>query len=74
MKVDVDYKFGQGVYLKNDPEQVEYLLSRIILEPKGRITLEIMGPDGEFMEIPEILTTKEKDMTKTLGIENKEED
>jgi hypothetical protein len=26
------------------------------------------------MEIPEILTTKEKDMTKTLGIENKEED
>jgi hypothetical protein len=74
MKVDIEYKFGQGVYLKNDPEQTEYLLSRIILEPKGRITLEIMGPDGEFMEIPEILTTKEKDMTKTLGIENKEED
>jgi hypothetical protein len=74
MKVDVDYKFSMGIFLKNDPEQVEYLLSRIILEPKGRITLEIMGPDGEFMEIPEILTTKEKDMTKTLGIENKEED
>jgi hypothetical protein len=74
MKVDVDLKFGQGIYLKNDPEQTEYLLSRIILEPKGRITLEIMGPDGEFMEIPEILTTKERDMTKTLGIENKEED
>jgi hypothetical protein len=74
MKVDIEYKFCQGVYLKNDPEQTEYLLSRIILEPKGRITLEIMGPDGEFMEIPEILTTKEKDMTKTLVIENKEED
>lgn len=73
MKVDIDYKFTQPIYLKNDPEQTEYLLSRIILEPKGRITLEIMGPDGEFMEIPEGLTSKEKDMTKTLGIEQKED-
>lgn len=74
MKIDIDYKFGQAIFLKNDPEQMEYLLSRIILEPKGRLTLEIMAPDGEFMEIPELLTTKERDMTKTLGIENKEED
>lgn len=74
MKIDIDYKFGQPIYLKNDVEQTEYLLSRIILEPKGKLILELMSPEGEFMEIPELLTSKEEDKTKKLGIDSKEED
>lgn len=73
MKVDIDYKFFQSIYLKNDPEQVEYLLNRVILEHKGRLSLEVMGPDGELFEVAEGLTSKERDMTKTLGIDKPED-
>ena len=73
MKVDIEYKHGQSLYLKNDEEQKEYLLHRIILLPKGQIILEIFGND-EFFEVPEIFVTKEKDKSKVLGIEKGEDD
>lgn len=69
MKVEIDYKFGQSVYLRNDPEQLEYLINRIIIEPKARLCFELLGPDGEFSEIPELLISKERDMLKVAGIE-----
>lgn len=74
MKIEIPYKFGQSVYLKNDPEQSEFLLNRIILCQKGVIILEVFGNDGEFFEVPEIMATSEPDQTKILGLDKKEED
>lgn len=74
MKVDLDYKFGQSVYLKNDIEQVEYLLNRIILEPKGRISLELLNPSGELLEVSEIHILKERDVLKATTGRSSEED
>jgi hypothetical protein len=72
MKVDIDYKFGQSVYLKNDPEQLEYLIHRVILQ-KGSVVIEIFGGQQEYIEVPEIFITKERDQSKMLGIEKEEE-
>lgn len=73
MKIDIPYKFGQSVYLKNDLEQHEYLINRIILEPGRKVVLEIMNGIGEFIEVQENLVMIEKDIEKKLGIEKKEE-
>lgn len=67
MKIELDYKFGQSIYIKNDDEQREYLLNRIILENKGRASLELLAPDVEIFEVNEIHTTKEIDNLKRLG-------
>lgn len=74
MKVDIDYKWGQSIYLVNDSDQVEFRLNRIILEPKGRITLELLSPSGEMFEVPEIHTTKEIDILKKTTDKNSETD
>ena len=74
MKVDIPYKFGQSIFLKNDIEQIEYLLSRIILESKGRIVLELMTPIGEYIEVSEMMVRVDKDILKTLNAEKKEEE
>lgn len=70
MKIDLDYKFGQRIYIKNDDEQREYLLNRIFLEPKGMLSLELLAPDGELFEVKEIHTTKERDLLKATGVDN----
>lgn len=72
MKIEIDYKFGQVIYIKNDEEQREYLLNRIIIEPKGMISLELMAPDGELFEVKEMHTSKERDMLKVAGVPNNE--
>ena len=64
MKVDIDYKFGQSIFIKNDIEQVEYLLNRIILENKGKITLELLSPNGDLIEVSEMHTLRERDIVK----------
>lgn len=74
MKADIDYKFGQSLYLKNDEDQIEYLLHRIILCPKGQVVLELFGPDGEIMEVLEAYCIKEKDVLKATGATKKEEE
>ena len=74
MKVDIDYKFGQSLYIKSDPEQIEYLLNRIILEPKGRLSLELLHPDGSLFEILEMHLSKQKDILKASGVDNSEVD
>lgn len=73
MKIDIPYKFGQSVYLKNDLEQHEYLINRIILEPGRKVVLELMNGIGEFIEVQENLIRPEKDVLKTLDINKKEE-
>jgi hypothetical protein len=73
VKVDLDYKFGQILWLKNDPEQQEYLINRIILE-KGRVVFELFTPLGEYVEVPEFMITKERDELKAAGVTRKDED
>lgn len=72
MKIELDYKFGQSIYIKNDDEQREYLLNRIILENKGRVSLELLAPDGEIFEVNEMHVSKERDILKAAGVDDKE--
>lgn len=74
MKVEIDYKFGQVLFLKNDFEQLEYLLTRIILLPKGNIVFELLSPSGEYLEAWEGLVSKERNILKMQGIEDKEDE
>lgn len=73
MKIDVDYKLGQKVYLKNDPEQSPQLVSRIILEAKGAVTLELFTHLAEYIEVPEFLVTKERNELKAAGVDKDED-
>jgi hypothetical protein len=77
MIVKIEYKFGQAIYIKNDDEQIEYRLNRIILEQKNLLTLELLNRDGELVEVAEIHCSKEKDKLRMIGsvnIENQEKD
>jgi hypothetical protein len=67
MIVKIDYKIGQIIYLKNDPEQREYLLNRIFIEQKNLLTLELLNLEGELIEVNEIHCSKERDYLKMLG-------
>lgn len=67
MKIDLDYKFSESIYIKSDPEQLEYLLNRIIIEPKGRVSLELLCPNGDIIEVYAMHTTKVKDILKSTG-------
>jgi len=60
VKIDLDYKFKQDIYLINDGEQVIYKLHRIILPPKGRVVLELFSPLGDIIEADEEYCSKEK--------------
>ena len=62
MKVDLDYTFGQKIYLINDEEQSTYLLKRILLAPKGRVFLELFSPLGDILEVEQEFCSKEKVM------------
>lgn len=73
MKIDIDYKFGQSLYIKNDDEQIEYLLHRIILQPKGVLFFELSCPDGGIIEIAEAFCTKEKNPLRAIGVNNEDE-
>lgn len=73
MKIELDYKFGQSIYLKNDDQQIEYLLNRIILEQKGRIALELLTPLGELIEVAEMHCSKEPDVLKKAGVPRDED-
>jgi hypothetical protein len=74
MKYESDYKFGQSIYLLNDIEQEEYRLNRILIAPKGVISLELFSPDGEVIEVLELHTSKSKDILKSLESDGKNED
>jgi hypothetical protein len=73
MKVEIDYKHGQAIYLKHDPEQSEYRLNRIILGQKNLITLELLNSEGELIEVDEIHCNNKKDVLKASGIDEPEE-
>jgi len=60
VKVELDYKFEQEIYLKNDESQSVYYLHRIILAPKGRVILELFSSMGDVIEANENYCSKEK--------------
>jgi hypothetical protein len=49
-------------------------LNRIIIAPKGVISLELFSPDGEVIEVLELHTSKSKDILKSLESDGKNED
>lgn len=59
MKVEINFKFNEKVYLVNDPEQQEYRINRIILEEGRKIVLELFGPSGDIVEAKEAYVSKE---------------
>lgn len=59
MKVEINFKFNEKVYLVNDPEQQEYRINRIILEEGRKIVLELFGPSGDIVEAKEVYVSKE---------------
>lgn len=74
MKVDIGYRFNQIVYLKNDREQAENYIKRIILEPKGRIVLELFSPTGDIFEAYEEFVSSVKSIITPLGDSDDEEE
>lgn len=74
MKVDIDYRFGQSLYIVNDEEQLEYRLHRVIICPKGIVVLELFKGDGDIIEIPEVFISKERDVVKATGGNKKDDE
>lgn len=63
------YKFGDTLYIKNDPEQNPYMFVGLIHRPTG-IIYEISFV-GEVSEVYDFETSETKDQFMTLGIEDK---
>lgn len=75
MKYESDYKWGQSIYIKNDPEQTEYRLNRVFLAPKGYVSLELFdAASGDVFEVWEFHTSKEIDKLKLAGVDKKDDD
>lgn len=64
MKVEVPFHYGQSVYIKNDPEQIEYLIDEIILCPGKVIHLNVIDAAGAVLRISEFLINTERDIIK----------
>lgn len=71
MTFKTKYDFGEILYLKTDPEQVEYMLIGILLQPGG-FMLRISNC-GNFIDVHEMEVSKVKDKLKTLGVNDTEE-
>jgi len=69
MKIEIDYKIGQSLYLKNDPEQIEFRLNRIIIDQKNLLSFELLNIEGELIEVNEIHCSREKNILKASGID-----
>lgn len=70
MKIEIDYKFGQIVYLKNDPEQGEYLIKELSFLPKWILMIELLTPTGEYIKVWEGMLSTERNNLKTLSIKD----
>lgn len=66
MIIKTKWEFGQSVYFKTDPEQLEYLITGIILRQNN--LLVTVSNCGEEKTAYELELTKEKDNTKGLGL------
>ena len=71
MVIKTKYKFGDIFYLKNDVEQLEYLLIAVIAEPGG-LSFRLRTPEADIVEVYEFEVSEEKDPLKTMGLDKKE--
>lgn len=64
------YKYGDILYIKNDPEQNGYFFVGIIGRPAGvYYELSLLG---EIVEVCDFEVSDEKDTLKTLGVDKNE--
>lgn len=64
------YKYGDIVYIKNDPEQNGYFVVGIIGRPTGiYIELQLLG---EIIEVCDFEVSEEKDALTMLGLDKKD--
>lgn len=72
MTIKTDFKFGDIVYIKHDPEQKEYEVVGILARP-GSIQIEI-DYLGDVVEMYDFQLSHEKDPVKVYGLSEKEND
>ena len=72
MTIKTKYKFGDTLYIKNDPEQSEYFLVGLIARPSG--ILYELSFLGEILIVNEFEISETKDPLKTMGIDKEEEE
>lgn len=73
MIIKVKYEYGDSVYIKHDPEQIQYELVGVIGRP-GSTSFELSHL-GEVIEMYDFQVSKTRDEMKMLGLEkNKEEE
>lgn len=73
IKIRTDLDFGQKFYLRGDDDQLEYQLVGITIMP-GNILKFILSRMGDMIEVYDFEASIEKDLTKTLDIDAKDDD
>lgn len=71
MVIKVNKKFGDSLYIINDPNQLEYILVGIICRP-GSISYELSYL-GEIIELYDFEVSDTKDVLRTLLDDKNEE-
>lgn len=71
MVIKTKFKFGDSVYVKNDPAQLEYILIGVIQRP-GAMSYELSYL-GEVIEVYEFEVSDTKDILKSLDLGTNEE-
>lgn len=71
IKVKTDLTWGQTMYLKDDPDQLEHSLVGVNLKPGDVVKFEL-SHQGEVCEVYDFEASTEKDKLKE--IENKDPD
>lgn len=74
IRIKIDLDFGQSIWLKNDPDQEEYILSRVLISPGNQIKFELSYL-GSTVEVYDFEISTEPDKLKMLkSKENGEDD
>lgn len=71
IKIKTDLDFGQSIYVKNDPEQLEHHLVGVKIVPPNQLIfiLDYLGGQFEFFDFQ---CSMEKDPSKLLGIDEED--
>jgi hypothetical protein len=73
MKANIPYTHGDLVYLKNDPDQLEYFIVAFILFPNQLLQLRI-SDGGYHYDVYEFEVSREKDIIKATTSKGDEND
>jgi len=72
MTIKSKYKFGDILYIKNDPDQSEYFFVGLVARPSG--ILYELSFLGEILTVNEFEISEVKDPLKMMGIDKEEEE